>query len=272
MQANFNILRSRIFLPIISMIFLSSCQPQVDPITIPSTIPTVQIQLTKTQSFHLTPEATTILNVASQTPKMITSAVPYEQQPCSPLMDHGLEELSQIISQPYDPPPPGSDARHHGLDFFYYQANGQGSIAGEFIQTILPGIVAAVINDRLPYGNMVIIETPPSLLGPRMQSIPELKENFSIYHLYAHMANAPDLSIGNPVTCGQFLGQVGQTGYNVPVPHLHLETRFGPSGQTIGQMAFYDTQATPQENDNYLLWRTSGEFNHFDPMIILAGY
>ena len=62
-------------------------------------------------------------------------------------MDHNLKALPQIISQPYDPPSPGSDARHHGLDFFYYKAHSQGSIAGEAIQAILPGIVAAVIID-----------------------------------------------------------------------------------------------------------------------------
>jgi len=178
--------------------------------------------------------------------------------------------LPQIISQPYNPPPAGSDARHHGLDFFYYQTDGQGSIAGEGIQSILPGIVAAVINDRLPYGNMIIIETPVSFLTQKLLGAFRESSDLSIYHLYAHMANASDLSIGDSISCGQILGQVGQTGYNISVPHLHLETRLGTPGVTFKDMAFYDTQATSSEGENYLRWRTSGEFEDFNPMLILA--
>ena len=39
---------------------------------------------------------------------------------CSPLKLHALENLPTIISGPYDPPPPGKDERHHGLDFGYW--------------------------------------------------------------------------------------------------------------------------------------------------------
>jgi len=251
---------------------LSSCQPLNDKIPITSQIPTSQNQPFTTNTLFPTLEIHEILLVASQTPGLAPSPTSMEQQPCSPLMDHSLSTLPQIISQPYNPPAPGSDARHHGIDFFYYQADGQGSIAGEGVQAILPGIVAAVINDRLPYGNMVIIETPISRLTPMIRQALGFPETLSIYHLYAHMNNTPDLFIGGHITCGQIIGQVGQTGYNIPVPHLHLETRLGPPGSIFGTMAFYDTQATTSEGKNYLRWRTSGEFNHFNPMIILAGY
>jgi murein DD-endopeptidase MepM/ murein hydrolase activator NlpD len=177
--------------------------------------------------------------------------------------------LPLIISQPYDPPPDGSDARHHGLDFFYYQVDGRGSIAGEGIQSILPGIVAAVINDRLPYGNMIIIETPVSFLTQRLRAAFRESSDLSIYHLYAHMTSASDLSIGDSISCGQILGQVGQTGYNIPVPHLHIETRLGIPGVTFKDMAFYDTQATSSEIKNYSRWRISGEFIHFDPISLI---
>jgi hypothetical protein len=35
-------------------------------------------------------------------------------------------------------------------------------------------------------------------------------------------------------------------------------------------MRFYDTRATQEEMDNYVLWRTSGVFRHFDPMVLLS--
>ena len=39
---------------------------------------------------------------------------------CSPLADTPLDDLSQIIADPYRPPPPGSELRHHGVDFAYF--------------------------------------------------------------------------------------------------------------------------------------------------------
>ncbi|MBC8508275.1 MAG: hypothetical protein H8D34_25750, partial [Chloroflexi bacterium] len=59
-------------------------------------------------------------------------------------------------------------------------------------------------------------------------------------------------------------------GYVVPVAHLHLETRIGPPGIAFESMAFFDTQATPVEQAAYTRWRTSGNFQHFDPMQLFA--
>jgi len=61
---------------------------------------------------------------------------------------------------------------------------------------------------------------------------------------------------------------VGMSG-NAGVPHLHIETRIGPAGARFSGMRFYDTLATQQERDNYLLWRTSGVYRHFNPMDLL---
>jgi hypothetical protein len=83
---------------------------------------------------------------------------------CSPLEEHNLRYLSGIVSSPYHPPPMGKDDRHQGVDFAYYNQGTRGSIEGEGVQAILPGWVAVVIENRLPYGNMIIIETLPSHL------------------------------------------------------------------------------------------------------------
>ncbi len=56
---------------------------------------------------------------------------------------------------------------------------------------------------------------------------------------------------------------------NTDIPHLHLETRLGPAGQVFESMRFYDTRATQKEMDTYILWRTSGIFQHFDPLQLL---
>ncbi len=82
------------------------------------------------------------------------------------------------------------------------------------------------------------------------------------------MIAVPPFEIGDIVTCGQILGKVGQSGYNIPVAHLHIETRLGPQGAKFKPMAYYDTQAVTAENESYLRWRISGEFEHFDPMLI----
>ena len=51
-----------------------------------------------------------------------------------------------------------------------------------------------------------------------------------MYSLYAHMGQSPYVGLGDEVICGQELGTVGITGYDIVNPHLHLETRIGPSG------------------------------------------
>jgi murein DD-endopeptidase MepM/ murein hydrolase activator NlpD len=185
---------------------------------------------------------------------------------CSPLVDQELSELAEIVSGPYDPPPMGKDDRHQGVDFAYYRRGEKLSIEGVEVAAIFPGWVACALDDRIPYGNMVMIETPQDELPPALVEKLGIVEVESLYHLYAHFGEAPLVELGDWVECGQVLGQVGATGYNIVQPHLHLETRIGPAGARFEGMAYYDTRATEDEMGNYELWRMSGEFRHFDPM------
>lgn len=191
---------------------------------------------------------------------------------CSPLQYESVASLAEIISDPYNPPLPGHDERHHGVDFSYYRRGNLDTIEGVGIQSIMTGYVAAVINDRLPYGNMVIIETPVSLLSEEFISDFNIKADESLYHLYAHMQSAPLVEVDEMVECGQVLGAVGMTGYGIVNPHLHLETRIGTADVKFPGMAFYTTDATLEEMSNYQRWRTSGNFRHFDPISLFTWY
>ncbi len=193
---------------------------------------------------------------------------------CSPLAEESIPDLWQIVSDPYAPPPPGhEEERHHGVDFSHYRRRERQSIEGEGIQAVLPGVVAASVADRLPYGNMLIVETRYETLPPTLSAALSLPPGDSLYLLYAHFLAPPALGIGAEVTCGETLGAVGATGYNVINPHLHLETRYGASGRRFPEgLVFYDTSASPAQMENYRRWRTSGEFTHFDPMSLFAAY
>jgi murein DD-endopeptidase MepM/ murein hydrolase activator NlpD len=188
---------------------------------------------------------------------------------CTPLSLHPLSELPQVIGDPYNPPRPGREERHHGVDFAYYHYADRDSMQGEPIQSILPGIVAAAIHDLYPYGNMVMVETSPALLPIELLTLLEFQPDESLYVLYAHMDSSPAVSIGEVVEACQPLGEVGMTG-NTELPHLHLETRLGPKGSVFESMRYYDTRATLEELATYELWRTSGVYRHFDPMILLS--
>jgi hypothetical protein len=52
-------------------------------------------------------------------------------------------------------------------------------------------------------------------------------------------------------------------------PHLHIETRVGPASYFVEPMSFYDTQASEEEKDEYMKWRTSDFFELMDPMLLL---
>src|SRR4030042_1626197 len=136
----------------------------------------------------------------------------------------------------------------------------------------LPGTVAASIQDRLPYGNMVIIETTQTMLLKGIVDKYNIGSGESLYTLYAHMGQSPLVGLGDAIFCGQELGTVGTTGYDIVNPHLHLETRMGPSEVRFNSMVFYDTSATSEEMENYKWWRTSGDFRNLDPMRVFAEY
>ena len=190
-------------------------------------------------------------------------------QLCSPLEIHPLEELPEIIGDPYDPPRPGREERHHGVDFGYYHYQDRDTTLGEPVQSILPGVVASVLDGNYPYGNMVIVESTNSELPDDLFEKLDMPEDQSLYVLYAHLDQPPMVALGERVVACQGLGVVGMSG-NTDIPHLHLETRLGPAGQVFESMRFYDTSATLVEMDTYVLWRTSGTFQHFDPMVVLG--
>lgn len=206
---------------------------------------------------------------ATPTPSVGPSSAQTSFQICSPLGWETIPELFEIVSAPYAPPPPGRDERHHGVDFSHYSRKGHPSMQGEPVQAILAGRVAAAIQNRLPYGNMVIIETTYANLPAPIAKTIGLTENQSLYLLYAHFEEAPLVELGEIVICGQELGRVGTSGYNIINAHLHLEARRGTPGAVFESMAFYTTNATPIEMENYKRWRTSGEFEHFDPLVLL---
>ena len=199
-----------------------------------------------------------------------TDAAPIERisQVCSPLEIHSLEDLRLITSDPYRPPPPGSDERHQGIDFSYYRWKERIGIQGVGVQAILPGKVAASLQDSYPFGNLVIVETPASWLPESFVEQAKIQTGESLYILYAHLESAPLVSLGEAVKSCQLIGRVGKSG-NAVEPHLHIETRWGPAGSVFEGMAYYRPEATDEEKQNYLLWRTSGVYRHFDPMLLL---
>jgi murein DD-endopeptidase MepM/ murein hydrolase activator NlpD len=189
---------------------------------------------------------------------------------CTPLAEHTLEDLEEILTNPFKPPPTGKDSGHHGVDFAYYRRGDHLSILGVTIQSVMAGRIAAVIVNRIPYGNMVIAETPYNRLPEGLVELLKIPEGQSLYLLYAHMKEAPLVQLGKDVQCGQALGQVGNTpkGWSSD-PHLHFETRIGPARVAFVGMDYYDTGATVDEMANYRRWRMSGEFTMLDPMLLL---
>jgi murein DD-endopeptidase MepM/ murein hydrolase activator NlpD len=213
---------------------------------------------------------------------------------CSPLEGISFSELPGLMTGDiFNPPLPGRDDGHHGVDFAFYRHNTLTTMLGLPVQAILAGRVAAVIADKIPYGNAIIIETSlenlpiqtsstiklplseptvipdPRLTCPKEQNEPwQNAAGHSIYHLYAHLNKLPTLKIGDQVTCGQKLGEVGTSGNSIN-PHLHLETRIGPSEASFSSLGHYDPRLSEEERSNYCTWRVSGWFQMFDPMIIL---
>lgn len=214
---------------------------------------------------------------------------------CSPLENITLEQLPEIVSNPFAPPARGLDDGHHGVDLGFYRFGDRVGMRGWPVLSALMGKVAGVIFDRPPYGNAIIIETPldnlPSEWLARLQipdplptpipsaalscptATPAISftsaKGRSLYILYAHFDQSPTLKTGDAVTCGQPIGAAGTSGMSVN-EHLHFEVRVGTSGATFSSMAHYDTRATPEEMAAYCTWRISGQFQLIDPMKLLS--
>lgn len=210
------------------------------------------------------PDPTAALSPSPQPSKIIPFSL------CSPVATIPLDQLPRYISDPYRPPPLGSDERHEGVDFSYYNLPGvTGSIEGATVQSVLPGRVASAVADSFPYGNFVIIETQRESLPDEIIERLKIPEGKSLYLAYVHLLDAPLVSLGQEVVGCQQLGAVGATG-NTAAPHLHLEARLGPTGGQFPVMKAFVTGVTVEEKQNYILWRTSGLYNHFDPMLLLG--
>jgi len=211
---------------------------------------------------------------------------------CSPFPDTSHADLLASISNPYNPPPPGSDDPHQGVDLAVQQ-NGL-ALAGGPALAVLSGKVAMLTADRFPYGYTLLVETPleelpsawmetlqPPTPAPTRPSNPALTcpavtpqpswdgESRSLYILYAHLQEQAAFQPGDRIQCGQAIGRIGQSG-NALNPHLHLEVRVGPSGARFSSMAHYDNTAQIEEMGNYCLWRVSGVFQLVDPLRLLA--
>ncbi|MDF1520937.1 MAG: peptidoglycan DD-metalloendopeptidase family protein [Brevefilum sp.] len=277
----------RLYLLIIA-VMLSACQPQLVASTVlppsPTLEPSASPSPTQTKSSTSQPTQTMLL------PTSTIQAF----QVCSPLEEETLDTLSSILVNPLVIPPFGRDDGHHGLDFSYYRRDARESIEGIGVFTILSGTTVLILPDEIPYGNTIVIETPlselPESLQEKLQSFyqlipediyyqgecpeispPTFTGRLSVYHLYAHLENPPSFQMGEVINCGVQLGTVGNTGRSSN-PHLHLETRLGPSGADLGDMAFYETKYTEAQQANYCLWRMSGYFQLFDPYLIFNAW
>ena len=245
--------------PVTTIILNHNPYPDVDLNT--------NIPITPTD-YKFIPSTITATHAVMKTPTQ--TEIPFIM--CPPLKGETISSLWEIITNPFGSPPLGREDLHHGVDFAYYRRMDRLSIEGEIIQSILPGSVAASIQDRLPYGNMVIIETPQAMLPIELREKYNLEPRESLFSLYAHMGQSPSVELDEKVYCGKEIGTVGLSGYDIVNAHLHLETRFGPSNTRFTGMAFYDTSASTEEMDNYKHWRTSDAFRNIDPMLIFAGY
>jgi len=247
---------------------------------------------------------TPILPTETATPT--ATPVPLIDGVCSPLQGIALEDLWLITSNVYVFKYPFSEGspnekNHPGVDLGFYSTENIPSYSGQElhtddgfpIQAILAGKIVEGVNNRFPYGNMLLIETRVDALTPEFQTqlnLPEpysqevlefrfpcdkdqpiiswSQESKSIYVLYAHMKDPSPLHPGDQVQCGQVIGGIGATGNSSEsIEHLHLEIRFGPSDAKFGIIANYDAVATTEERYNYCIWALSQEFQPVDPAL-----
>lgn len=275
-------------------VLLGACSPTPAPLAPvaethpPDPIPSAATAPANTGTSTIPPA---LLIVPSRTATATTPTLTFTV--CSPLQDVTLAEVVQpdILKNPFQSARAGMDDGHFGADFAYWSRGTHKQMLGLPVHSVMQGRVAGVIQNRMPYGNAVIIETPLRAVpanqqagiptpAPTVQPAPNLfcppdpvhypvQSGRSLYLLYAHLDKSPTVSLGQPVSCGQAIGEVGTTGRSVN-PHLHLETRAGPAGVTFAEMAHYDNAATENEMGTYCTWRVSGLFQAFDPLEILS--
>ncbi len=265
-------------LPALNTCSPASVSPPLDTTAIPLPVessmpqdippsPTIYIHPPETGILEVPPESTHT-GLPDAIPEQDRSVLP-DPDVCSPLEAIPLVALVEIISNPYQASRLGKDDGHPALDFAFYNWRGLRDIDGHPVHSVLAGRVVALGFDRLPYGNMVIIETVWENVPGDARTRLGIRPDQSLYVLYAHLKEPPTLAIGETVACGQQVGSAGQTGRS-GAPHLHLELRAGPADTRFTQMVFYDTQARDEEMAQYRLWSMSGEFASLGPLVILS--
>lgn len=192
---------------------------------------------------------------------------------CSPLAVQPLDNIAEIITQPFVAPRQLDDGTykddaHHGVDLGYYTRNGE-NFTGTPVLSATNGWISAVIHDRPPYGDAILVETPYGQIPAHVVASQSIPSGYSLYVLYAHLQNLPAFSLQQEVACGESLAQTGLTGFTGG-PHLHFETRWGSAGQSFESLAYYHVNTSEEERANYVTWRMSGTFRLFDPMILLS--
>jgi len=275
----------RKFIFLLLIVILSACRP----VEATSTVLPATVTITAAPTETAKPSPT--LSPTSLPPSPTPTNEPLHI--CSPLEEETIDSLPLILVNPLvEPYAWGTDFGHPGLDFAYYQRGERESIEGIEIYALMAGKVALILDDFYPYGYTIVIETPLSNLPEDLQQTllatyepvpeeleyqyncpnvptPTLNGEYSLYHLYAHQQVRPDFELGDEIACGQLLGNVGNSGWSSN-PHLHLETRIGPSGLEITTMAHYETTATEEQLSNYCLWRSSGYYQIVDPYEIFS--
>ena len=260
-------IKKRILIPII-FLSLTGCTtpPSETPIVeqasaTPSPFPPTATSRPPTDTSTPSPIPPTATPLPTSTPT--ASPIPPEL-PCSPLVGYEFVDFRLITARGFTAATPGKDDGHQAIDLSHYAFKEKGYIEGESIGAMYSGTIAAVVNDRWPYGNMVIVETPLDRI--QLQPDVDFAGYDAVYHLYAHMLETPVWAVGDEVNCGDVLGLVGNTGRSGNA-HLHLETRLGARGQTFDSLSYYLADSTPAEQAEYLRWRVSEDFLALDPIL-----
>ncbi len=248
----------------------------VDTITFTATVtetgtplPTATDTVTPSPTSTATPEDTPTSIPQTPTPSPTSGIFLGGTEMSSPLLGLTYQQLETIISQPYNVPNVLQDFGHHGVDFGSYDIDGQ-NIMNWPVTAVFSGKFAGSSNDRPPLGNLVIIETLYEDLPADIASFLDVREGESLYTLYAHLDQPVSNKVGDTFTKGQIIGEVGIS--QTSEAHLHLEMRIGRSNTVFQQMAYYTTNATDEELESYTIWRMSGDYLPFDPMILFKDY